>query len=168
MRSKKSIQHPKYFNIQNIQTFKNWLMRCHRLFDYMIVSEISWNLKFLQLSKVLWILMKLSIQTSLTLKKMNGSILKVKETFMTVWKIFRSPNACQFLILNQKRIGNDRHFYFNCRNYCPALIDQYDVFDEIIKCLEQKQYKQYSVKAEKFGSNVSVPGTAGTLQLLLR
>ena len=56
----------------------------------------------------------------------------------------------------------------NCRNYCPALSDQYDVFDEIIECLEQKQYKQYSVKAEKFESKASVPGTAGNLQFLLR
>ena len=55
-----------------------------------------------------------------------------------------------------------------CRNYCPALSDQYDVFDEIIKCLEQKQYKQYSVKAEKVESNVSVPGIAGNLHFLLR
>ena len=56
----------------------------------------------------------------------------------------------------------------NCRNYCPALIDQYDVFGEIIECLEQKQFKQYSVKSKKVKSAMSVPGTAGNLQFLLR
>jgi hypothetical protein len=59
-------------------------------------------------------------------------------------------------------------YLINCRNYCSALIDQYDVFDEIIECLEQKQFKQYSVKAGKVKSAMSVPGTAGNLQFLLR
>ena len=43
-------------------------------------------------------------------------------------------------------------YLIDFRNNCPALIDQYDVFGKIIECLEQKQFKQYSVKAEKVES----------------
>ena len=36
----------------------------------------------------------------------------------------------------------------NCRNYCPALIDQNYIYDEIKECLKQKEFKQYSVIVE--------------------
>ena len=56
----------------------------------------------------------------------------------------------------------------NCRNYCPALSDQYDVFDEIIECLEQKQFKQYSVKAEKVESASIILGAEMNSLFLFR
>ena len=51
------------------------------------------------------------------------------------------------IVCTQNETKKNR-FLLNCRNYCQALNDQYYIFDEIIKCLEQKQFKQYSVTAE--------------------
>ena len=63
-------------------------------------------------------------------------------------------------------------YLLNCSNYCTTLIEQYDIFDEIIECLEQKQFKQYSATAEKNGiayeKAESHFGAKWNLQLLLR
>ena len=70
----------------------------------------------------------------------------------------------------QNETRNDK-FLLNCRNYCPALNDQYNIFDEIIECLEQKQFKQYSVTTEKNGVadvNSNYFGTKWNSHFLLR
>ena len=45
----------------------------------------------------------------------------------------------------------------NCRNYCPALNEQTYIFQRIKTCLEQKEFKQYSVLVETVGMDYEDP-----------
>ena len=98
--------------------------------------------------------------------------------------MFRGPIVPQFLILNQKRIRKISTFisqiitflyaYFYCRNYCSALKDQrYDNSEEIINCLDLKEFKQYSATVEQVGmdyedSKKSYFGTDSNVEFALK
>ena len=59
------------------------------------------------------------------------------------------------------------NYLFYCRNYCPELLGQYDVFDEIIKCLEQKEFKQYSVREKNIAiDNKEIKSMFGDTRIL--